>query len=217
MSLLRDPLRPILAMLLAVPLPAQCPGIGSFASTGNVPTNLLPAGTAAEISGMAASRHNPGVLWVHDDGAGAFAYLCARLALDMSGVPEEIGWAFGATPSLLLILPFFARYCGRRGMTFGRFAGALVLMAFLQRLPLIAFGYFATTQKLGTHLDTHVVSEINLKPFGERKFDGGVESWLYPTLIPHLTIWIIVTLVAGLVLGALPFLIARRRAQRAPA
>lgn len=48
--------------------PAQCVTFGPFTGQGNLPTNLQPPRTATQISGMAASRHNPGVLWIHDDG-----------------------------------------------------------------------------------------------------------------------------------------------------
>ncbi|MHC4780303.1 MAG: Ig domain-containing protein [Planctomycetota bacterium] len=51
----------------------------AFSSTGNVDQSLSPELT--EISGVAASRLNPGCLWVHDDsGAGADFY-----ALDEGG------------------------------------------------------------------------------------------------------------------------------------
>jgi hypothetical protein len=51
-------------------LPAQCLGLGAFTHRGNLPTNLQPPGALTQTSGMAASRRNPGVLWVHDDGVG---------------------------------------------------------------------------------------------------------------------------------------------------
>lgn len=43
---------------------------GPFVTRGALPQGLLPPRTAVETSGMAASRHNPGILWIHDDGAG---------------------------------------------------------------------------------------------------------------------------------------------------
>jgi hypothetical protein len=138
-------------------------------------------------------------------------YLLARLGLEKTAAPRGLVWALGGTPSLLVILPFFAWYCSRRGWTFGRFAGGLVLLGFLQRLPLIAIAWYATTRQRGTHLDTHVVTDVDLPLLGERQLHSATESWIYPTLIPHLTGWILVTVVAGLVLGALPFVLARRR------
>lgn len=52
---------------LAMPAGAQCVSFGTFSPVGNVPTGLRPSGTLSEISGLVHSRHNPGVLWVHDD------------------------------------------------------------------------------------------------------------------------------------------------------
>ncbi|MFY9342175.1 MAG: hypothetical protein WAT39_06790 [Planctomycetota bacterium] len=57
---------------------------------------------------------------------------------------------------------------------------------------------------------------IRVQPFGEMQFDGGITSWVYPTLVPHLTLWIVVTVVAGLVLGTVPLLLARRRPAPSP-
>lgn len=48
--------------------PAQCLGYGTWSPRGSLPLNLTPPGAGTETSGMAASRHNPGVLWIHDDG-----------------------------------------------------------------------------------------------------------------------------------------------------
>lgn len=56
---------------------AQCLIYGSFSVRGALPTGLQPPGTASEISGVAASRHNPGVLWIHDDGAAGGAQAIA--------------------------------------------------------------------------------------------------------------------------------------------
>ncbi len=56
---------------------AQCLTFGPFVTRGALPQNLQPPRTATEISGMAASRHNPGVLWIHDDGAAGGAQALA--------------------------------------------------------------------------------------------------------------------------------------------
>ncbi len=58
-------------------LGAQCLTFGTFTTNGALPTNLTPPGTATETSGMVASRHNPGVLWLQDDGAGGGAQAIA--------------------------------------------------------------------------------------------------------------------------------------------
>lgn len=60
----------VAAVTLAAPPPtatAQCVQFGPLTTVGSVPIGLLPPGTLTEISGVVASRHNPGVVWVHDD------------------------------------------------------------------------------------------------------------------------------------------------------
>jgi hypothetical protein len=61
----------ILALVLLGQLQGQsaaCIQFGKFRSVGKVPAALVPAGTLHEVSGLEASRINPGVLWAHDDG-----------------------------------------------------------------------------------------------------------------------------------------------------
>jgi hypothetical protein len=41
--------------------------LSAFRVVVNVATNLQPAASGTETSGIAASRHSPGVLWIHDD------------------------------------------------------------------------------------------------------------------------------------------------------
>jgi hypothetical protein len=151
-------------------------------------------------------------------GAGVFLfYLVLRLGLEQTAAHEQVVWATGGTFALLLILPFFGWYCGRRGDGPRRFVSQLLLMAYLQRLPLIAIALVATTQHLGTHLDTHVVTDIALPGFGEVALASDFARWLHPTGIPHLTLWVVMTLVAGLALGAGPYWLARRRSGAVPA
>ncbi len=71
-------LRLIASALLAATASAQCVTLGSFVTQGNLPTNLQPSGSASEISGMVCSRHNPGVLWVHDDSGNAAQLIALR-------------------------------------------------------------------------------------------------------------------------------------------
>ena len=61
----------LIVLLLAAGLNGQSTGciqFGRFAPIGAVSSTLVPAGTLHEISGLEASRINPGVLWAHDDG-----------------------------------------------------------------------------------------------------------------------------------------------------
>lgn len=70
---------PFVALLmLDATAAAQCVALGAFTSHGAVPSNLQPAGSATEISGIVASRHNPGVLWVHDDSGNAAQVIALR-------------------------------------------------------------------------------------------------------------------------------------------
>jgi hypothetical protein len=149
-------------------------------------------------------------------GAGLFLiYLTVRLVLEKCAAHRPIVWAVGSAPALVAMLPFLGWYAGARGWSLRRFAGALVLMALAQRVPLVAFGWLATTRGLGTHLDTHAVTQMR-GLWGPRHFDGDpVQAWIWTTLVPHMTLWIATTLVAGLVLGALPWWAARRRVNRA--
>jgi len=56
-----------LCLFAASSVAAQCLTFATFRAVGSVSTSLQPAGSGTETSGIAASRHNPGVLWVHDD------------------------------------------------------------------------------------------------------------------------------------------------------
>jgi hypothetical protein len=140
------------------------------------------------------------------------AYLLLRVALEKAAAPEGVIWAAGVTFAGLLVLPFFGWYAGRRGSTWKGFVGQLLLMAFSSRLVLVTLAFFATTRRLGSHLDTHLVTDIHLWPFGEVEFHGDdVKAWLYTTAFPQLTFAVVFGVVAGIVLGTLPFWIARRR------
>jgi hypothetical protein len=168
---------------------------------------LLPAVLLFARAGRAPGTPSP-VL----HGAGVFLYyLVLRLGLEKTAAHDVIVWATGSAVAMLLILPFFGWYCGRRGYGFGRFAGQLLLLALLQRLPLIAIAGAATMLHLGTHLDTHVVEDIWMPGAGSKPLASDFERWFYPTVFPHLTIWVLLTIVAGLLLGVLPFILARRR------
>ncbi|MCA8957265.1 MAG: hypothetical protein KDC87_14410 [Planctomycetes bacterium] len=58
----------LLALVCAASLSAQgsCVQLGAFRSVGQLPANL-PSGALQEVSGLEASRMNPGILWAHDD------------------------------------------------------------------------------------------------------------------------------------------------------
>src|SRR4051812_38159940 len=56
----------------AIPAQAGCPTFGRGIQLGMVTINSLD-----EASGVAASRRNPGILWVHNDGPGGEIYAVA--------------------------------------------------------------------------------------------------------------------------------------------
>jgi len=76
-------------LLLAAAASAQCIPFAPFQAAGNVPTGVPPSGTLTEISGVEASRRNPGVLWVHDD-SGHGAIVVALRADGALGQAHEL-------------------------------------------------------------------------------------------------------------------------------
>jgi hypothetical protein len=146
----------------------------------------------------------------------AFAWaLVARLALEKSAAPQEIVWAVGVSTASPAIALFFGWHCGARGLGFGRLALYLLLANVLQRVLLVAIGYIATTRELGTHLDTHSVTEMTIPGQGVVALQGGVHTWTRTLLVPQLTFLVVFTTVAGLVVALLPWWLARRRAAAA--
>ena len=140
-------------------------------------------------------------------------YLAYRLTLEKTAAPQPITWAVGVMPALLVILPFFGWHSGRSGWDFKRYAVNLLCMALLQRVAIVAVAYLATTMALGTHLDVHLVTDIALPAVGERKFASPSEAWFWAMLVSQLTFAFVFTVVAGIVLGVLPWWLARRRAR----
>lgn len=140
--------------------------------------------------------------------------LVGRLALEKTAAPEEIVWAVGVSTASFAIALFFGWYCGMRGFGFGRFAAALLLANVLQRLVVVAVAYFATTRALGTHLDTHTITEIAVPMVGTMRFTDATDAWVRTALVPQLTFALLMTFVVGIVLGVLPWRLARRRAKK---
>ena len=129
-----------------------------------------------------------------------------------SAAPQALVWATGLTPAVPLIVLFAGIYAGRRGWRFGGFAAGLVGLAYLQRLPLIVWSWYATGNHAGTHLDLSGIDSLNVPLFGGPGPGAGpTKNWIYGTLIPHLTVWIVVTVVLGLVLGGIGWWASYRR------
>jgi len=142
-------------------------------------------------------------------------WFAARLALEKTAAPEALTWAVGVAIPTLLILPFFGGWCGSRGLGFRRFALALLDLALLQRALVAVWSYVATTGQLGTHLDMSSIEKITMPMFGAHDFSGpgdhATAQWFWTVVLPQLTLWIAFTVVAGLVLGAPAFFLAKRR------
>ena len=167
-----------------------------FVRRGKAPSTPRPVATAVGVS---------------------LFYLAYRLALEKTAAPQPITWAVGVMPALFVILPFFGWHSGRSAWGFKRFVGNLLYMVLLQRVAIVAVAYFATTRTLGTHLDVHSVTDILLPVVGERKLTTPIEAWVWAMLVSQLTLALVFVSVAGIVLGVLPWWLARRRAPAAAA
>jgi hypothetical protein len=135
--------------------------------------------------------------------------LAARIGLEKTGAHKDVYWGVGLDSMLLVILPFFGLYCGREGHRFGMFVRLLVLLVLLQRLAIVVWSYFATTHQLGSHYDMHLLETrelggLQLPIFGVHQLETDFDKWLWPILIPQLTVWVVLTVVLGIVLGAVP-------------
>jgi len=143
-------------------------------------------------------------------------FMVGRLALEKTAAPLGLTWALGLSPAVAVMLPFLGAYAGARGRTFWQFVLMLLCMALIQRLVLSGVGYFATLDRLGTHLDVGVIDEVH-PPFGGAiVFQEGdlTDRWLRLIAIPQLMFWVPATVVAGVALGGIPYWVARKHAQR---
>ena len=140
--------------------------------------------------------------------------LAARLALEKTAAHVGIVWALGTTATSLTALPFVGWYAGARGLGVAGFARAVLLAALLQRALLAAVGLVATLGGLGTHLDVRAVTDLALPGIGVVEPDGPFAAWLWAIFVPQLVLALLATAVLGLVLGAVPFWLAKRRAAR---
>jgi hypothetical protein len=140
--------------------------------------------------------------------------LTLRLALEKAAAPPGFVWGIGLTNISLIILPFLGGYAGARGQSFGGFLFALLGHALILRGVITVFAYFATVYGLGTHLDVAVVEDFAPAGFGniDLKDAGPTERWFRAIALAQMMFWVVLTLVAGLILGIVPYLIARRRA-----
>lgn len=139
--------------------------------------------------------------------------LATRLTLEKTACHVGIVWALGTSTAGFVISVFFGFYAGARGLSFGRFFKTLFLANLLQRLLLCAVGYVMTLQNLGTHLDVTVVTDIAPPGIGEIVIESPTQGWLYGILMPQMTFALVMSTIVGVVLGALPYWLGRRRAK----
>ena len=141
------------------------------------------------------------------------ATLAARLALEKAAAPEPLTWVIGMTMPLLLVLPLVGGWVGARGGQWRHLVLTLLALGILQRSLLVLIGPAATGLGLGTHLDVRAIEEVAL-PLGHHDFRGADDPWLaqwfWLLLVPQMMLWVVATVAGGGVLGALPFLWARR-------
>ena len=140
-------------------------------------------------------------------------WFAARLALEKTAAPAGLTEALGVTFPTVLILPFFGGWASTRGMSFGRFVVALLSLALVQRLLVTSWSLAATSFGLGTHLDMSAIEQITMPVLGTHDFRGGdhaVAQWFWTVATPQLTVWILQTMIAGLVLCTPAFMLARR-------
>ncbi len=139
--------------------------------------------------------------------------LAARLALEKTAAHEEVVWAVGVNWAMLVIALFFGWYCGSRGYSFGRLALQLLIANAICRAILVTVGFFATTGARGTHLDVGKITDFNSPVGPEVVFAEPpdlVDRWMRLLLVPQ-TIFVVMFTIVGLLLGALPWHLARRR------
>ena len=82
------------------------------------------------------------------------------------------------------------------------------------RAMVTLISYFATVHGLGTHLDVRVVEDFAPAGFGniDLKDASPTERWFRAMFLAQLMFWVVVTMIAGLLLGTIPYLLSRRRA-----
>ncbi len=88
--------------------------------------------------------------------------LVARLLFEKTAAPSGLVWATGVSMAIFPTVVFVGLYAARRGLSFGRFALGLLVLAILQRLLIVAASYTVTSTHAGTHLDMHPLTTMYL-------------------------------------------------------
>lgn len=135
-----------------------------------------------------------------------------RLLLEKTAAPPGLVWATGASIGLPVVVAFAGWYAGCKRLGFGRMVLAIVQIALLQRAIVAAIGWWVTMGRHGTHLDVNAVTELNTPLGGVRRFgEDATGKWIWAILVPQMVVWVLVTIVLGLLFGTLGWWLARRR------
>lgn len=138
-------------------------------------------------------------------------FLVTRLLLEKTAAPVGLVWATGPTVAALCIVVFAGAWAGRRGLGFLGWAGSLFLMALLARAAIVAAGWWATTRHAGTHLDLTVLDDVDILLLGPiAKDTPPTERWVSGIVFPQAG-FTVATVLVGLLLGAIPYWLARRK------
>ena len=140
--------------------------------------------------------------------------LLVRMGMEKTAAHVGIVWALGTSWAGLLISLFFGYYCGARGMGFGGFVKSFAVANVLQRAAFCLLSWFATANEWGTHLDVTALTEISAPLIGPMTLETPTQAWLYGILMPQMTFALAMSIVVGVVLGALPFAFGRRLASK---
>ena len=138
----------------------------------------------------------------------------ARIGMEKCAAPAALTWSTGVTFPMILMAPFVGWWSGARNSSAAKFALILFLLGIAQRSLVVGWGLVATRFNLGTHLDVSSITELNMLG-GKREFlgpgDHSLDQWAILIAVPQYALWVPFTVVCGALLGALPFLVARRR------
>jgi hypothetical protein len=133
----------------------------------------------------------------------AWLVTVVRFLLEKSAAPELLVQAMGVTWLAPVAGAYLATGLGPRWPR--PLARALVAYAFLVRGFVAALGVLATRLGLGTHYDVSALTRVPVALTGAvyTFAPGGWRQILWLTLVPQLVVWPVLTVLAGLVGGAL--------------
>lgn len=162
--------------------------------------------TFAAVRGR--SQSPPPVLWPL---VVVLSFVALRLVLEKSAAPGGLVWATGGSMGLPILIGYTGYYAAAKRKGYLGMLGVVFLLALGHRLVITVFGYLATSQGWGTHLDVTAVTELNTPLGGQRALHGTTDKWIWAMLVPQMGLWLAATMVLGATLGALTWNSGRRR------